>query len=40
MNSIYAKLICFKEAGTPEFKQYSKQIVKNAKALCDKFIQL
>lgn len=32
---IAAKAVCFKEALEPEFKEYQKQIVKNAKALCD-----
>lgn len=33
---IAAKAVCFKEASTPEFKQYAEQIVKNCKALADK----
>jgi len=33
MNLIAAKAVCFKEALEPEFKTYSEQIVKNAKAL-------
>ncbi len=32
---IAAKAVCFKEAMTPEFKQYQGQIVKNAKALAE-----
>ncbi|MGZ8708826.1 MAG: serine hydroxymethyltransferase [Thermoanaerobaculia bacterium] len=32
---IAAKAVAFKEALTPEFKEYQGQIVKNAKALCD-----
>jgi glycine hydroxymethyltransferase len=32
---IAGKAICFKEAMTPEFKQYQEQIVKNAKALAE-----
>ena len=40
MNLIYSKLICFKEADTQEFKDYSVQIIKNAKALCDKLVEL
>ena len=32
---IAAKAICFNEALTPEFKEYSKQIIKNAKALSE-----
>ncbi len=34
MHVIAAKAVCFHEALTPEFKQYSNQIVLNAKALC------
>jgi len=40
MNIIAAKAICFKEALSPEFKEYSAQIVKNAKALADSLISL
>ena len=29
------KAVCFKEALQPEFKEYQKQVVKNAKALCE-----
>lgn len=32
---IAAKAVCFKEALTPEFKEYQKQILKNAQALCN-----
>ena len=32
---IAAKAVCFKEALTPEFTEYQKQIVKNAKALSE-----
>ncbi|WP_026528721.1 serine hydroxymethyltransferase [Butyrivibrio sp. VCD2006] len=32
---IAAKAVCFKEALSPEFKEYQKQIVKNAKALSE-----
>ncbi len=35
---IAAKAICFKEAMQPEFKEYQKQIVKNAKALAEAFL--
>ena len=35
MHVIAAKAVCFKEALTPEFKEYGKNIVANAKALCD-----
>jgi len=34
MNQIAAKAQCFIEANTPEFKDYAKQVVKNAKAMC------
>ncbi len=34
-----AKAVCFKEASTPEFKEYSEQIVKNAKALANVLIE-
>ena len=34
-NQIAALAVALKEAATPEFKEYSAQIVKNAKALCD-----
>ncbi|OGC10191.1 serine hydroxymethyltransferase, partial [candidate division WOR-1 bacterium RIFOXYA2_FULL_37_7] len=33
MHIIAAKAVSFKEAGTPEFKSYQEQIIKNAKAL-------
>ncbi len=32
---IAAKAVCFKEALQPEFKEYQKQILKNAQALCE-----
>ena len=35
MRVIAAIAVCFKEALTPEFKEYQKQVVKNAKALCE-----
>ena len=35
MHVIAAKAVCFKEALTPEFKQYGRNIVENAKALCN-----
>lgn len=35
MHVIAAKAVCFKEALTPEFVKYQKQVVKNAKVLCD-----
>ena len=34
MHVVAAKAVCFKEALTPEFKEYQQQIVKNAQALC------
>ena len=33
MHTIAAKAICFKEAAQPEFKEYGKQVIANAKAL-------
>ena len=35
MHVIAAKAVCLKEALQPEYKEYQKGIVKNAKALCD-----
>lgn len=35
MHVIAAKAVCFKEALQPEFKGYQKQIIKNAKSLCE-----
>lgn len=35
MHTIAAKAVCFGEALKPEFKEYAKQIVKNAKALAN-----
>jgi glycine hydroxymethyltransferase len=35
MHVIAAKAVCFKEALQPEFKEYQKQIIKNAKSLCE-----
>ncbi len=40
MHVIAAKAICFKEAMTDEFMNYQKQIVKNAKALANKLMDL
>lgn len=34
MHVIAAKAVCFKEALDPSFKQYAKQIIDNAQALC------
>jgi len=35
MHVIAAKAICFKEALEPEFKSYSKQVIHNAKEMCN-----
>ena len=40
MHVIAAKAVCFKQAMTPEFIEYQKQIVKNAKTLADKLLEL
>ncbi|RKZ32171.1 serine hydroxymethyltransferase [bacterium] len=40
MHIIAAKAVALKEAMTPEFKQYQKQIVSNAKAMADEFEKL
>ena len=40
MHVIAAKAVCFKQAMTPEFKKYQKQIVKNAKTLAEKLVEL
>lgn len=40
MHIIAAKAVAFKEALTPEFKEYQKQIVKNAKAMANEFKRL
>jgi len=34
MHVIAAKAVCFKEALSPEYKEYQQNVVKNAKALC------
>ena len=39
-NMIMAKAVCFHEAAKPQFKQYAKQIVKNAKALASALTSL
>ena len=39
MHVIAAKAVCFKEAMEPAFKDYQKQIVLNAKAMCGKLIE-
>ena len=33
MHTVFSKSVCFKEAATPKFKKYSKQIIKNAQTL-------
>lgn len=40
MHVIAAKAVCFKEALQPEFVEYQKQVVKNAKALADELTKL
>ena len=40
MHVIAGKAVCFGEALKPEFKEYQKQIVKNAKALADELLKL
>jgi len=40
MHVIAAKAVCFKQAMTPEFINYQNQIVKNAKTLAKKLIEL
>ncbi|MEN3038235.1 MAG: serine hydroxymethyltransferase, partial [Candidatus Kryptonium sp.] len=40
MHVIAAKAVAFGEALKPEFKEYSAQVIKNAKALANKLIQL
>lgn len=40
MHVIAGKAVCFGEALKPEFKEYQKQIVKNAKALAKRLIEL
>ncbi len=37
---IAAKAVCFNEASKPEFKNYAKQIIKNAKSLAEELISL
>lgn len=39
MHIIAAKAVAFKEALTPEFKEYQEQILKNAKAMADRLMQ-
>jgi len=38
MHVIAAKAVCFKEAMTNDFKEYQKQIISNAKTMCEHFI--
>lgn len=40
MHVIAAKAVCFKEALTDEFKEYQRQIIKNAKAMADELNKL
>ncbi len=40
MHVIAAKAVAFKEALSPEFKEYSSQVIKNAKALAKKLISM
>lgn len=40
MHVIAAKAVCFKEAMTKEFKEYQKQIIKNAASLADELLKL
>ncbi|HPT99061.1 MAG TPA: serine hydroxymethyltransferase [Armatimonadota bacterium] len=40
MHIIAAKAVCFREAATQEFRDYQKQIVRNARALADAFVRL
>lgn len=39
MHIIAAKAIAFKEALTPEFKEYQVQVVKNAKAMANRLLE-
>jgi glycine hydroxymethyltransferase len=38
MHVIAAKAVCFKEAATPEFREYQRQIVENAQALAQQLL--
>ncbi|MBQ2916729.1 MAG: serine hydroxymethyltransferase [Clostridia bacterium] len=40
MHVIAAKAVCFGEALKPEFKEYQKQIIKNAKVLSEELVKL
>jgi glycine hydroxymethyltransferase len=37
MHVIAAKAVCFKEALEPEFKEYTQQVIDNAKLMCKSF---
>lgn len=39
MNTISAKAVCFKEALNPSFQTYAEQVIKNAKAMAQVFIE-
>ncbi len=39
MHVIAAKAICFKEAMSPDFKTYQQQVIKNASAMADVFVE-
>ena len=39
MHVIAGKAVAFKEALSPEFKEYQRQVVKNAAAMADEFIK-
>ncbi|MCX7714749.1 MAG: serine hydroxymethyltransferase [Clostridia bacterium] len=39
MHVIASKAVCFKEALSPEFKEYQKQIIKNAKVLSESLLK-
>ena len=39
MHTIAAKAVCFGEALKPEFKEYAKQIIKNAKTLANTLLE-
>ena len=38
MHTIAAKAVCFKEALEPEFKEYQKQVIKNAQTLANELL--
>ena len=40
MHVIAAKAVCFKEALEPDFKEYQKRIVENAKTLAEELVSL